>query len=100
MLVHLDHAAVRVAGAQIAAQQLILLLGRPGLAGGDLEVGVAADELALGGAGLELLGDDADRDAGRAIEAGGAVGDVLAAPEADPPERVVELAGMRRRTAR
>ena len=95
MLVHLDHAAVGMAGAQIAAQQLILLLGRPGLAGGDLEVGVALQHLALGRVGLEFAGDDADRDAGRAIEAGRAVGDVLAAAEADPAERVVELAGMR-----
>ena len=89
-----------MAGAQIAAEQLILLLGRPGLAGGDLEVGVAADDLALGRVRLELAGDDADRDAGGAIEAGGAVGDVLAAPEADPAERVVELAGMGAATAR
>ena len=90
MLVHLDHAAVGVAGAQIAAQQLILLFGRPGLAGGDLEVAIAADDAALGGARLEIAGDDADRDAGGAIEAGRAIGDVLAAPEADPAERVVE----------
>ena len=82
---------------EIAAQQLILLLGRPGLAGGDLEIGVALEDAALGRAGLEFLGDDAHRDAGRAIEAGGAIGDVLAAPEADPAERVVELAGMRPR---
>ena len=69
MLVHLDHAAVGMAGAQIAAQQFILLLGRPGLAGGDLEVAIAADDAALGGARLEFAGDDADRDAGGAIEA-------------------------------
>ena len=88
------HAAAGVARAQIAVEQLKLLLGRPGLAGGDLEVGVALEHLALGGARLELAGDDADRDAGRAIDAAGPVGDRLAAAEADPAERVVELGRM------
>ena len=54
---------------------------------------MAADALALGGARLELAGDDADRDAGGAIDAARAISDGLAAAEADPAERVVELAG-------
>ena len=94
MLVHLDHAAVGMAGAQIAAEQLVLLLGRPGLAGGDLEVARCGGGRGAGSRWAGIPGDDADRDAGGAIEAGGTVGDVLAAAEADPPERVVELAGM------
>ena len=72
-----------------------MLLGRPGLAGGDLEVAVAAEQLALGRARLEFAGDDADRDAGRAIDAARAIGDLLAAAEADPAQRLVELAGVR-----
>ena len=91
-LVHLGHAAAGMAGREIAAEQLILLLGRPRLAGGDFEIGVAAHQLALGGVGLELGGEHADRDAGGAVDAARPIGDGLAAAEADPAERVVELA--------
>ena len=47
-LVHLRHAAAGMALGEIAAEQLILLVGGPRLAGADLEVGVAAEQLALG----------------------------------------------------
>src|SRR3546814_1787969 len=42
LLVHVGHAAVGVAREQIGAQKLILLVGRPRLAGGDDKVAVAA----------------------------------------------------------
>jgi hypothetical protein len=93
-LVHADHSAVGMAAGEVTAQQLILLFGRPRLAGGDFEVGMTAQHPALGGARLELAGHDPDRDAGGAIEAGGAVGDRLAATKADPSERLVQVAGM------
>ena len=95
LLVHLHHSAVRVARAQIAAKQFILLLRRPRLAGGDFEVAVAPKHPAMIGAGLEIGGDDPDRNAGRAIEAARPVGDVLAPAETDPAERVVQLSRMR-----
>ena len=44
--------------------------------------------------GFEFGGEDADRDAGRAVDAAGTVGDGLAAAETDPAERLVELARM------
>src|SRR3546814_1168597 len=43
---------------------------------------------------MELAGHDADRNAGRAIDAARPVGDALAAAEADPAQRVVEFDGM------
>ena len=46
-LVHLRHAAAGMARGEIAAEQLELLVGRPGAAGGDFEIGVALDLLAL-----------------------------------------------------
>jgi hypothetical protein len=93
-LVHLGHAAARVARREVAAQQLILLVGGPRLARGDFKVGMAAHHLALGRARLELCGEHADRDAGRTIDAARAVGDRLAAAKADPAKRFVKLAGM------
>ena len=93
-LVHLRHAAAGMARGEVAAQQLILLVGGPRLAGVDLEVGMAAQELALGRAGLELGGEHAHRNAGRAVDAARAVGDRLAAAEADPAQCLVELAGV------
>jgi hypothetical protein len=47
-LVHLGHAAARMTRRQIFAEEPILLLGRPRLAGRDLEIGMTAKELALG----------------------------------------------------
>src|SRR3546814_4121932 len=89
-----SHAAAGMTLVQIAAEKLVLLLGRPGLAGGDLEIGMTAQHLALGGARLELAGDDAHRDASRAIGAARPVGYALAAAETDPAERIVELGGV------
>src|SRR4029079_13079126 len=91
-LVHFGHAAARVAHREIAAEQLVLLVGSPRLARANLEVGIAAEDLALGGAGLELGGKDPHGDAGRTFDAAWAIGDGLAAAEADAPERLVELA--------
>ena len=63
-LVHLGHSAARVPDREIAAEQLILLVGRPRLARADLEIGMAAKQLALGCARFELGGEDSNRDAG------------------------------------
>ena len=49
------------------------------------------EQLALSRGGFELGGEHADRNAGRAIDAAGAISDRLAAAEADPAERFVEL---------
>src|SRR3546814_8589790 len=88
-----SHAAAGMTLVQIAAEKLVLLLGRPGLAGGDLEIGMTAQHLALGGARLELAGDDAHRDASRAFGAARPVGYALAAAETAPAERIVALGG-------
>src|SRR5204862_6111820 len=60
----------------------------------NLKVGVAAEDLALGGAGFELSREHADRDAGRTFDAARAVRNGLAAAEADSAQRIVEFAGV------
>ena len=55
---------------------------------------MAAQELALGRIRLELGGEDADGDAGGAIDAARAVGDGLAAAEADPAQGFIQFAGV------
>src|SRR5579884_1454425 len=52
---------------------------------------MAAKDLALRRGAQELGGEHAHRDAGGAIDAAGAVGHGLAAPEPDTAERLVEL---------
>ena len=52
---------------------------------------MAAHQLALGAVGLELGGEDADRDAGGAIDAAWPIGDGLAAAEADAAQSLVEF---------
>src|SRR5205085_4163180 len=93
-LVHFRHPAAGMTLRQIAAKQLILLVGGPRLARADLEMGVPAKQLALGRAGLELAGKHADRNAGRAVNAARAVGDRLTAAEADAAEGLVQFAGV------
>ena len=56
---------------------------------------MAPHQLALSPARFELAGDHSDRDAGGAIDAARAVGDRLAAAEADAAERLVQFAGVR-----
>src|SRR3546814_3033432 len=80
---------------EIAAQQIILLVGRPRPAGAHVEIGVAAQHPALGGVGVEFVGDDADRLARGATRAARAIRDRLAAAEPDPAERVVQFGGVR-----
>ncbi len=99
-LVHLGHAAARMADLEIALQQLVLLLRRPRLARGDFQVRMLAKHLALRGVGRELGRENANRHAGRAVDAAWTVGDRLAAAESDPPERLVELARMAARQFR
>src|SRR5205085_1176840 len=93
-LVHFGHAAAGMACREITAEQLVLLLGRPRLAGGDFEIAVPAKQFALAGGRLEFGGHDPNRHAGRAIDAARTVGDRLAAAETDAAERVVELTGV------
>src|SRR5437016_14049995 len=44
--------------------------------------------------GIELGGEDAHRDAGGTIDAAWAIGNRLAAAEADPPQSLVQFAGV------
>src|SRR6185369_12476757 len=67
ILVHIDHAAARVTMLQIAPQQNILLFSGPGLAGGNLQIGIAPQRPALAGARLKLARDNPYRDAGSAV---------------------------------
>src|SRR6202008_2541480 len=97
-LIHARHPAAGLTRAEITPQQLELLVGRPGPACRDLEVGMPAQQLALRRIGLEALGDDADRDTGLAIDAAGAIRDALASAETDSAEGVVEFGGVRPRT--
>ena len=93
--VHVGHAAARMPHPEIAPEQRVLLLGRPGR--GDLaaQMGVAHMGLALRPGGPELGGDDARGQAGRAVGAGRAVEHVLATPEPLLAQLVVERAGTR-----
>jgi len=79
---------------QVAAEQQILLFRRPWFAGCHLEIAVPLQRSLLACARLELTRDDADGDAGRAIDATRPIGDALAAAKADPSQRIVELGGM------
>ena len=93
-LVHFRHATAGVTCREIAAEQLVLLLGRPRLAGADFQVRVTAEQLALSCGSLELRGEHANGNAGRAIDAARAISDGLAAPEADAAQSFVEFAGV------
>ncbi len=68
-LVHFGHAAAGVTRRKVAAKKLILLLGRPRPARADFDIGMAAQQLALGCSRLELGGEHAHRNAGGAIDA-------------------------------
>lgn len=94
-LVHFMHTTVRVADAQIAAQERELLFGCPRFTGIDLKIAVASEQAALVGIGFEQRCNDAHRDTGLATHATRPVDDRLAAPETDPPEGLVKLGGMR-----
>src|SRR3546814_461414 len=61
--VHPRHSAFGMTAVEIAAQQVVLLVRGPGLAGADVDIGVAAQHASLRGAWRELLGNDADGDA-------------------------------------
>src|SRR3546814_1695921 len=78
-------------GAQIALEQRELLLRRPGLAGGDDQVFILAQQFALGRIGFELARDDAHRSTGRTVRAARAIGDILAAAETDAAKGVVQF---------
>ncbi len=90
-LVHLGHAAARMARLQIALEQFELLLRRPWLACRDDQVAVAANEFALCRVGRKLSCHHANRHAGGAIGAAGPVGDILAAAKADAAECVIKF---------
>ena len=79
---------------EIILQQLILLVGCPRLAGFDDQILVAPDQLALGVAGTKFIGQHPHRDTGLAIQTTGAIGDILAAAEPDPAQRIVQFFGM------
>ncbi len=94
-IVHPGHAARRVALRQIAPQQVILLRRRPRAAGADREIGIALDNPPLRGVGLEFVGQHPHRDAGFAIDAAWAIGNILAAAKTDAAKRLVQFIGMR-----
>ena len=91
---HVGHAAMAVPLVEIGAEHRILLRGRHRAALLADDVGVAGHDLSEIARGPELVGDDADGDAGAALVAGRAVGDRLAAPEAAMGQEVVEVAGL------
>ena len=86
--VHVGHAAIGMARVQIAAEQGILLFGRPGRGGLAVRPGIAARDAALAARGFEPGHVDSRRQAGRAFRAGRPVEHVLRAPEALFRQRV------------
>ena len=91
---HVGHAAMAMALVEIGAEHRILLRGRHRAALFADDVGVAGQDLAEIARGPELVGDDANGNAGAALVAGRPVGDRLAAPEAAMGQEVVEIAGL------
>ncbi len=89
--VHVGHAAGGVAGVEIAAEEVVLRLGRPGAARHPLEGGVAPEHPALVARRGEVGHDDPRREAGGAAGTGGAVEHVLRAAEALVRQHVVEM---------
>jgi hypothetical protein len=75
-LVHRRHAAAGMARAKIALQQFELFGGRPWPTGCGDQIGIALEIALLGGRGAEFTGHHPHRDAGGAIGAAGAIGDV------------------------
>ena len=71
----------RVARVDVGAEQAELLRGRHRRDAPADEIAVAFEHAAHGSVGLELVDEDAHRDAGVTALAVGHVGDVLAAPE-------------------
>ena len=86
---HVGHAAVRVPGPQVAAQQVELLEGGLGLHQPALQVGIAVQGLAVRAPGHMVRHRDPHRDTGRAGLAGRPVGNVLRAPEAPLGQAVI-----------
>ncbi len=89
---HVGHAAIRMPRVEVAAEQRILLRGRP--VGDDL-----ADEVAVGlhdpahiAGGAELVHENAHRHAGIAEIAGRPIGDRLRASESPLRQDLVQLA--------
>src|SRR5262249_35484667 len=82
-----------VPGIEIGAKDRVLFRGRHGNAHFTGDVGVAAHDAAHALGRAEIPGDHADRNAGAASLASGAVGNGLAAAKAALRENVVKLAG-------
>ena len=91
---HVGHAAMAMALVEIGAEHRILLGGRHRAALLADDVGIAGQDLAEIARGPELVGDDADGNAGPALVAGRPIGDRLAAPETAMGQQVVEVAGL------
>jgi hypothetical protein len=79
---------------EVTAQKLELLVGRPRLARGNLDIAEPLQQLSLRRVGHELVGHHADRDARYAPGTRWPIRDALAAAKADPPERIVQLVRM------
>ena len=77
---------------EIGAEHRILLRGRHRAALFADDVGVARQNLSEIARGPELVGDDANGNAGAALIAGRTIGDRLAAPKAAMGQQVVEVA--------
>jgi hypothetical protein len=89
--VHVGHSAIRVPRVEVAAEERVLLLRRPGRTGGAHEARVALEDSLLAAAGPEVGDPYPRRETGRAFGAGRPVEHVLRPPEALLGERVVQL---------
>ena len=89
--IHVGHAAIGVTGIQIAAEQGILFLCRPGTHGVAAQMGIAFQRALLAFGRFELGHFDAGRQTGRTFRTGRAVQNVLRATETLLRQAVIQL---------
>ncbi|QTK78961.1 hypothetical protein AT6N2_C1176 [Agrobacterium tumefaciens] len=92
---HVGHAAGLVAVVEVAAKQGELFGGGFGRMNGGDDILVGGENASHRFRRLELLGEDANGDAGAAGFTGGSIGDVLRAPKTALGQQVVHFSGAR-----
>lgn len=89
----LTAAPIRVPGEEVAAEKLILLLGRYRRSQGGGQVVIAPPDATLGLGVMKVFDRDTNRHTGLAGAAGGAIGIVMTAPESGTGKTAVLFLG-------
>ena len=83
-----------VPNGKVTSEQLILLIRGPRLAGADIKVGVATEQLSLRCGRLEFGGKHANRNASRAVDAARTIRDRLTSAKTDPTKGFIKFASV------